>query len=344
MTADGEHGVTRDGLTGVRPDREALTGVAAGRDRRRRRGGEQAMVPDAQFTSYYGKPIINPPVWQAPDIPGYLFAGGLAGAASVLALGADVTGRAALGRASKVGALGAVGLGMVGLVHDLGRPARFLNMLRTFKPTSPMSVGSWFLAAYAPAAAVAAGSAVTGALPRLGAAATSSAALVGPLVAAYTGALLSDTAVPAWHDAYREMPFLFVTSGASAAGGLGMLTAPLAESAPARATGILGAALELATTRRMERRLGRVGEPYRSGLGGRLMRAAEAVTAASAVGGLLLGGRSRRAAAVCGAGLLTGSMLTRFGIFEAGLASAKDPSYTVGPQRERLRQREEQGR
>lgn len=310
----------------------------------RRHGGEPAVVPDAQFTSYYGKPIINPPTWEAPDIPGYLFAGGLAGASSVLALGADVTGRAALSRASKVGALGAAGLGVVGLVHDLGRPGRFLNMLRTFKPTSPMSVGSWFLAAYGPAAAVAAGSAVTGLLPRVGAAATGGAALAGPLVAAYTGALLSDTAVPAWHDAYREMPFLFVTSGASAAGGLGMLTAPLAESAPARLTGVLGAALELATTKRMERRLGRVGEPYRSGGSGRLMRAAEVVTTISAVGGALVAGRSRRAAAACGAGLLTGSLLTRFGIFQAGLASAKDPSYTVGPQRERLREREEPAR
>ena len=41
-------------------------------------------------------------------------------------------------------------------------------------------------------------------------------------------------------------------------------------------------------------------------------------------------------AAVSGAALLAGSVCTRFGVFEAGQASAKDPKYTVVPQRERL--------
>src|SRR3954452_4467255 len=102
--------------------------MSGGRGGRRR--GEQPMVPDAEFRSYYGLPVINKPPWQAPDIPGYLFLGGLAGAASVLAAGADITGRPALARAAKVGAAGAISLGTLGLVHDLGRPGRFLNMLR----------------------------------------------------------------------------------------------------------------------------------------------------------------------------------------------------------------------
>ena len=62
---------------------------------------------------------------------------------------------------------------MAALVHDLGRPARFANMLRVFKISSPMSVGSWLLAGYVPAAAAAAASALTGRLPRAGAAPTS---------------------------------------------------------------------------------------------------------------------------------------------------------------------------
>jgi hypothetical protein len=303
---------------------------------RRRRRGEQPNVPDAQFTSYYGKPIINAPVWKAPDIAGYLFLGGLAGASSVLAAGAHATGRPALARASKLGAFGAIGGGAVALVHDLGRPARFVNMLRTFKPTSPMSVGSWLLAGYGPMTAAAAGTAVTGRLPAVGAAATAGAGMLGPFVAAYTAALISDTAVPAWHEAHREMPYLFVSSAASAAGGLGMLAAPLSESAPARCTGLLGAAAEIAAMRRVEQRLGPLAEPYRSGKGGRLVHAAEQVSAASIALGLVAGGRHRAAAVASGAGLLAGSALMRFGIFAAGVDSANDPKYIVNPQRERL--------
>jgi len=51
----------------------------------RRRGGEEFMVPRARPDSYYGKPIIKEPVWRSPEVPGYLFLGGLAGASSVLA-------------------------------------------------------------------------------------------------------------------------------------------------------------------------------------------------------------------------------------------------------------------
>ena len=123
------------------------------------------MVPPAEFTSYYGKPVLNSPVWHSPDIPGYFFLGGLAGASSLLGAGAQVTGRPELARAAKVGALGAISLSMAALVHDLGRPARFLNMLRVFKLTSPMSVGSWILAGYVPAAGVAAAAALTGRVP-----------------------------------------------------------------------------------------------------------------------------------------------------------------------------------
>jgi len=153
---------------------------------RRGRRGEQPMVPQAEFTSYYGKPILNPPVWEARDIAGYFFLGGLAGGSSLLAAGADLTGRPGLARAAKTGAFGAGLLSVAALVHDLGRPARFINMMRVFKVTSPMSVGSWLLGGYVPAAGVAAVCSLTGRLPRVGAAATAGAALLGPGVAAYT--------------------------------------------------------------------------------------------------------------------------------------------------------------
>jgi hypothetical protein len=296
------------------------------------------MVPDATFTSYYGQPIINKPVWQAPDIAGYLFLGGLAGASSALALGADLTGRPALARAAKVGAAGSISLGAVALVHDLGRPSRFLNMLRVLKPTSPMSVGSWLLAAYGPSAFASAASAVTGLLPGVGTAATAGAAVLGPFVATYTGALISDTAVPAWHAGYREMPFLFAASAASAAGGLGLFAAPSAEAGPARALAVAGAAGEITAAKVMERRLGEVAEPYHSGKSGALMRVAEGMTAA-AVGMAVLGRRRPWLTRVAGGAFVAASAITRFGIFEAGMASATDPKYTVKPQRERVEQR-----
>src|SRR5580700_978336 len=130
--------------------------------RGKRRRAEQLMVPDAEFTSYYGRPVIKEPAWGVPDVPGYLFLGGLAGASSVLAASAELSGYDELARVAKVGALGAISLSAVALVHDLGRPERFLNMLRVLKPSSPMSVGSWLLAVYAPASAAASVNAVTG--------------------------------------------------------------------------------------------------------------------------------------------------------------------------------------
>lgn len=333
--------VTKDGIQGAKPGRDAMVGVAAGRQdgarASRRRGGEQSMVPEAKFSSYYGKPVLNAPVWEAPDIPGYFFLGGLAGAASVLGACAGATKRPALAKASKVGAFLSISLGMVGLVHDLGRPSRFVNMLRVFKPTSPMSVGSWALAGYGPAAGTAAFSAVTGRMKGVGAVATGTAAAIGPFVAAYTAALMCNTAVPSWHEAYREMPFVFVGSGATAAGGLGMLAAPVGEAGPARRTALFGAALELAAAQTLTRRLGEpLSEPYHKGKSGQRLKMSETLTAAGAAGSVLFGRRSRIAAVVSGLALLAGSALSRFAIFEAGMVSANDPEHTVRPQRERL--------
>jgi hypothetical protein len=311
-----------------------------GRRRGRRGRGEQSMVPPAEFSSYYGKPVINSPVWQAPDIPGYLFLGGLAGASSLMAAGADLTGRHALSRAAKTAAAGAGGLSLLALLHDLGRPARFLNMLRVFKVTSPMSVGSWLLACYVPVAGVAALTSLTRRLPWLGAAATAGSALLGPAVTAYTAALISDTAVPAWHEGFREMPFVFAGSGASAAGGLGLLAAPVAENTPARNLALLGSALELAAAKRMEQRIGIAAEPYHEGKGGKYMKAGQ-ILADAGVAGAVLGRRSRGLSALAGTALLASSAATRWGIFHAGLASAGDPKYTVVPQRERLKRRAE---
>ncbi|MFG3296641.1 NrfD/PsrC family molybdoenzyme membrane anchor subunit [Streptomyces sp. NPDC048179] len=291
------------------------------------------MVPRAEFESYYGRPVIKAPSWSAQDIAGYFFLGGLAGAGSVLAAGAQLTGRTTTATAMKVSSLAAVSLSAVALVHDLGVPSRFPNMLRVLKPTSPMSVGSWLLAGYGPAAGAAAVTAVTGRLPRAGAAATGAAALLGPAIASYTAVLAADTAVPAWHGAHRELPYLFAASATAAASGMALLLGPAQESAPARCAAVLAAGADEAATRAVERRLGMVAETYRRGRAGTLLRTARLLTAAGAATGLLLGHRSRSAAALAGLALLTGSACTRFGVFAAGVASAEDPKYTIVPQR-----------
>jgi hypothetical protein len=330
-----ESDVTRDGVRGARPGRDALTGDRAGRRRRRRGRGEQAMVPDAEFSSYYGKPILNKPTWKPLDIAGYLYLGGLAGGSSLLAAGAHATGRPTLARTAKLGATGAISLSLAALVHDLGRPARFLNMLRVFKPTSPMSVGSWLLAGYAPLTMAAAAADVSGRYRLVGAAATASAAVLGPAVATYTAVLISDTAVPSWHEGYRQMPFVFAGSGATAAAGLALACAPARETGPARRMAVLGAALELGSLRMMTRHMGLAAEPFEKGRPHLLLRTAEALTVGGAALAALGSARSRPVAAVAGTALLAGSAALRFGIFQAGVASAEDPKYTVVPQRER---------
>jgi formate-dependent nitrite reductase membrane component NrfD len=303
------------------------------------------MVPEASFTSYYGRPVIKEPVWEQPDVPAYLFLGGLAGASSVLAVGADLAGYRSLARNAKVSALGAIGLSAGFLVHDLGRPGRFLNMLRVFKPSSPMSVGSWLLAAYGPVAGAAAAADVTGLLPGAGKAATVGAAALGPLIATYTAALICDTAVPAWHEGHREMPYVFAGSAASAAGGLGLMLSRPADAEPARNLAVLGAAVELVAKRQLVGRLAAVpgaesmggrglAEPYETGGPGKLLRVAEVLTAGG-LAGAVLGRRSRVVSALSGAALVAASALTRTGIFQAGIASARDPKYTIIPQRAR---------
>jgi formate-dependent nitrite reductase membrane component NrfD len=307
------------------------------KSRKRARDAEQAVVPFARFDSYYGRPVVKEAAWGSPAIPGYFFLGGLAGASSLLAAFAQASGNRELARASKCGAAAAISLSGIALVKDLGRPGRFLNMLRVLKVTSPMSVGTWLITAYGPAAAVAAGSALTGRLPRIGATASAVAAAVGAGVATYTAALLADTATPAWHEGYREMPYLFASSAATAAGGLGMLAVGPPASAQAIRFAVLGATSELTAKSMLLRRLGDAAAPYQSGVAGKLMEAAE-VTTAAGISGALLAGRNRSAAALSGLALLTASVLTRFGIFLAGQASARDPEYTVGPQRARLEQ------
>jgi formate-dependent nitrite reductase membrane component NrfD len=336
---------------GGRRARRAAPGRIAGADGSR----EMPMVPEPEFTSYYGRPVVKPAPW-GHEIAAYLFLGGVAAGSGLLAAGAQLTGRPKLRRNARLSALAAVGLGGAALVKDLGRPERFLNMLRTVKLTSPMSVGSWILSAFSAGAGIAAVAEVDrmtgerlplGPLRRVlraveGPAGLEAAAFAPPL-AAYTAVLLADTATPTWNAAREELPFVFVSSASMAAAGLAMVTTPVAEAGPARTLALLGVTGDLIATEVMHRRMDPVAaEPLHHGTAGRMLRGSEALAIAGGLG-TLLGGRRRAVAALCGLVLMTASALTRFGVLEAGIDSAKDPRYTIEPQRRRLAARRAAG-
>lgn len=318
-------------------------------------GREMPMVPEVEFTSYYGKPVIKPPPW-GHEVMAYLFLGGVAGGSGLLAAGAQLTGRAKLRRNTRLSALTAVGLGAVALVLDLGRPERFLNMLRTIKPTSPMSLGSWILSAFSAGIGVASVAEIDrltkeklplGPLRRLlyaveGLGGLEAAVFATPL-AAYTAVLLSDTANPTWNAAREELPFVFVSSASLASSGLAMVTTPVAEAGPARTLAVLGVVGDLVATKLMHDRMDPIAaEPLHHGTPGKVLKLSERLAVIGGIG-TLLGGRKRPIAIASGLCLLAASALTRFGVFEAGIESAKDPRYTIEPQKRRLAARRAAG-
>ncbi len=301
---------------------------------RGRGGAERRMVPKDRPRSYYEQPIVKPPVWTW-EIPWYFFAGGMAGASAPLAWAAGTMGNETLARRAWAAAMAGVVVSPALLISDLGRPERFLNMLRVFKVTSPMSVGSWILSVNGALIAPAALGAFWKRGPRVLRAAGPLAAIAGPGLSTYTAVLIANSAIPVWSEARRQLPFLFAAGSAASAGGVATILTPAAAAGPARRLAIAGGAAELAVAQAMERSLGTAGEPYHGGTAGRLSKAAQAMTAAGTA--MLALGRRRRGIARAGAGLLVaGAACERWAIYKAGFASAGDPAYTVGPQRDRL--------
>ena len=293
--------------------------------------------------SYYGQPVIKQPVWTW-EIPCYFFTGGLAGASAGLAYAAHVRGDESLERRAWAISLGAVTLSPLLLISDLGKPARFLNMLRMFKVTSPMSVGSWILSASAPAIAVSCADSLLGLRMPIARLTRPVAALLGMPLSTYTAALIGNTAVPAWHEARRELPFLFAAGSAASAGGLACALSPFEHSATARRLALAGGVGELVATRAVERRAGGLAEAYERGAAGRLARLAKAATAAGTAAILLAGARRSRAATVGGGlALAGGALLERWSVFRGGFQSAADPRQVIDPQRERVRRGEGHG-
>lgn len=293
--------------------------------------GEVVPQPDLiHYDTYYEKPLLKPPVW-IWTVPAYFYVGGIAGAAMVLALAGEIVGGEKLRRFEErcrwIGAIGG-GIGTAFLIHDLGRPGRFLFMLRVFRPTSPMNLGSWVLAAATP---LSAGSALLtftkGPLYSLGWAAGIGAGILGLPLSTYTAVLISNTAVPIWQAGRRILPILFAGSSmAGLASVLDLMKLSAVERDVVRSFGTVGRIAELAAGMVMDReaaRVERVGEPLRAGVSGVLWKAAKAATAASLLISLWPGqSRGRRiAAGVLGT---AGALCLRFAIFHAGRASALD--------------------
>lgn len=258
------------------------------------------MVEDVEFSSYYGRPIVKAPPW-GDEIGAYLFLGGLAGGSALLGLGAQLSDRPALRRNTRLTSLAALGVGTLALVEDLGRPERFLNMMRTVKITSPMSLGSWILGGFGSGAGVVAVLEVdrlTGERIPLGLLAPlrrvlhavetpmalTSVVFAAPL-ASYTGVLLGATAVPTWNAAGRNgLSFVFAASACVAAGGTAMVTTPVGQAGPARLFALAGTAAELVAMKAMKDRMHPVEvEPMEIGEPGRKLHRAEVLTIAGGV-------------------------------------------------------------
>jgi formate-dependent nitrite reductase membrane component NrfD len=297
---------------------------------------EQPQVPPADFQSYYGRPILKVTRWKEPHLPVYLFLGELSGALATISAVAQVAHRPSLARAATVMAAASAYAGGAVLTIELGRPERFLHMLRVAKPTSPMSVGSWILSAHSGLVSAAAVSAVTGRMRGLGRVAGSAAALTGPLLAAYPAVLLADTAVPAWHAAHRELPILFVGGAMTAAGAAGLVASAIskdrADFDAAFRLALIGSAVESLGGLGLETMPGLQGEPYRTGRSGSLLSIARYLTLGGGVTALAAR-RSRVAAAASATLLAGGGLCAKFAVLRAGKASAADPRYVVASQR-----------
>lgn len=305
-------------------------------------GSSNGGVTASEPRSYYGQPVLKQPVWTW-EIPTYFYLGGLAGTSAGLAYLSELRGNEVLGRRAWAAALVGITVSPGLLVSDLGRPERFINMMRLFKVTSPMSVGSWVLAGSGTSTAIAAANAWTGLFPRIAKLARPAAALLGLPLSTYTAALVTNTAVPVWHESRRLLPFVFGSGAALGGGAAAVIATPTHHARPARRMALAAAALELGVTELMHKRLGEHGEPYKQGEAAKFGNISRACIVAGAA---LVGARggSSRAAAVAGGALLSVAALsTRWSVFKAGHQSAADPKYVVGPQRRAIERGERRG-
>jgi formate-dependent nitrite reductase membrane component NrfD len=303
-------------------------------------------VIEPRRRGYYDYPVVRRPVWTW-EIPTYFWLGGIAGGAYATASLAERFGTADDRRYTADGfylaAAAAVACPPL-LIADLGRPERFHHMLRIFKPLSPMNLGAWVLAAFAPTAVVRAGrhaadsgrlSRPLAAIARLAPRAMTEIAgsLLGLALAGYTGVLLAATNVPLWAKS-KLLGGLFMASALSSGSAGISLTAARRRAADTTLHRLgqidrAAAVGEIAMLAGYLAQSGRAGRPL---LSGRLAPAFWAGAAASTVIPLLLHGAAasssgktlRRLSTAAAASSLLGALALRWSIFEAGKPSSED--------------------
>ena len=300
---------------------------------------EQSAAPRPDDPTYYDRPVLKAPVWSW-EIPLYYFTGGAAGACLVLGAAAQLDRSGKLNRVIRrchwAGIIGS-SVSAALLIDDLGRPSRFLHMLRVFRPTSPMNMGTWILSGAAPTA-ITAGLFLRrgGFLHWLGEGFGFASGLFGLGLATYTGVLVGNSAIPLWQSSRRILPLLFGASAVASAGSLfELLSESPQERRITRTFGTIGRAAELVAAVAMEKcvaRVPRVARPLHTGFSGFLWKAATVLTAASLVTSLLPR-TSRRKRVVAGVLGSAGSLALRYAVHTAGVASARDPRATFHSQR-----------
>lgn len=187
---------------------------------------EPPRMSDNDSVTYFDQPVLKRPGW-GWSVVTYLFLGGVMGASSMLAALVDRSASKsenALVRNANISALALATACPAVLISHLGRPERFLHMLRIFKLKSPMSMGVWGLVFFSGVATAGATRefALMGLLPRwmrhiAPPGAPLLQALLGSFIAGYTGVLLSATAIPIWAKGKRHIPAVSVVSGIGSA-------------------------------------------------------------------------------------------------------------------------------
>ena len=286
--------------------------------------------PEADDPSYYDRPMLNEPIWEWA-IPLYYYVGGITGASLVLAAAAQAIDGEKFERLidrchwiALAGASLSAGL----LIWDLGRPWRFFNMLRVFRPTSPMNVGAWILTGAAGNGSLALFfRRFDGGFRQAGNMFTMAAGVFGMGLSTYTGVLVANSAIPLWQESRRVLPVLFGSSAVASVGALfELFEAAKPERRITKLFGTVGQVAELAAAVAMEKQTSvvpRVGKPLKSGLSGFLWKSAAVLTAGSFLIGLLPNKTRKQRIA---AGILgnLGSMVLRFTVQHAGVVSSRD--------------------
>ena len=266
---------------------------------------------------------LKPPVWTW-EIPIYFFVGGVAGAAAVVAVAAELAGAdiAVARDARAIAAIGAL-LSPVLLVSDLGRPSRFLNMLRVFKWQSPMSVGAWTLVAFSSAVfASIALRLLPNVVTPIPVAADLVAAAAGALLATYTGVLIGATAIPVWARHVSSLPLHFGASALGAA--VSLLELAGHRAAALNRIGIGTAAFETILLVHLEWQRDRVARSLFTGGSGALVRSGAWLSGPLALVLRLANGVAPGLRLVAAVSMTIGSLVTRFGWIAAGRRSAGD--------------------